>query len=150
MTWWISPVSGLSGADLDDLDGITGRAVAGVVDTIPTRFTVESYLPTSGTTNNHSHFITLDPVTNIQSDFSGGNSSGAGSRATGFGSGLLNGATSINLIFNQTEIFMDMTDGLFKWIKSFAKPFPSVTMEPQLQVPIINPFHKTKYIIKAY
>ena len=92
----------------------------------------------------------MDPVTNIQSDFSGGNNSGAGTLAAPFGSGLGNGATSINLVFNQTEIFMDMTDGLFKWNKSFAKPFPSVTMEPQIQVPIINPFHKTKYIIKAY
>jgi|MDTC01.3.fsa_nt_gb hypothetical protein len=150
MTWWFSPVSVLSGADLMDLNPINGNSVAAVVDTVTTRFTIESYLPVSGTTNNHSHFITLDPIQNIQSDFSGGNNSGAGTLTAPDGAGLGNGATSINLIFNQTEIFMDMTDGLFVWNKSFAKPFPSVTMEPQIQVPIINPFHKTKYIIKAY
>jgi hypothetical protein len=149
MTWWVSPASALSGADLETIDTL-GQEAAGVVDTVSTRFGIESYLPVSGTTNSHSHFITLDPVQNIQSDFSGGNTSGAGNLAAPEGAGLLNGATSINLVFNQTEIFMDMTDGIFNWNKSFAQPFPSVTMEPQIQVPIINPFHKTKYIIKAY
>ena len=149
MTWWISPVSGLSGASLDTISSGTNECAA-VVDTVSTRFSVDSYLPVSGTTNNHSHFLTEDPIQNIQSDFSGGNSGGAGTIAAPFGSGLGNGATSINLVFEQSDVFMDMTDATFVWNKSFAKPFPSVTMEPQIQVPIINPFHKTKYIIKAY
>ncbi len=145
MTWWISPASGLSGADLDTISSGTNECAA-VVDTDPLRFSLDSYLPVSGTTNSHSHFLTEDPISNIQSDFSSGNSSGAGTITAGLG----NGATSINLVFEQSDIFMDMTDATFTWNKSFAKPFPSVTMEPQIQVPIINPFHKTKYIIKAY
>ena len=145
MTWWISPASGLSGADLVTISSGTNECAA-VVDTEPLRFTIDSYLPVSGTTNSHSHFLTEDPISNIQSDFSSGNTSGAGTITSGLG----NGATSINLVFNQSEIFMDMTDATFTWNKSFAQPFPSVTMEPQIQVPILNPFHKTKYIIKAY
>ena len=145
MTWWISPASGLSGADLDTISSGTNECAA-VVDTDPLRFSLDSYLPVSGSTNSHSHFMTEDPISNIQSDFSSGNSSGAGTITAGLG----NGATSINLVFEQSDIFMDMTDATFTWNKSFAKPFPSVTMEPQIQVPIINPFHKTKYIIKAY
>lgn len=145
MTWWISPASGLSGADLATISSGTNECAA-VVDTDPLRFSLDSYLPVSGTTNSHSHFLTEDPISNIQSDFSSGNSSGAGTITAGLG----NGATSINLVFEQSDIFMDMTDATFTWNKSFAKPFPSVTMEPQIQVPIINPFHKTKYIIKAY
>ena len=145
MTWWISPASGLSGADLATISSGTNEWAA-VVDTDPLRFSLDSYLPVSGTTNSHSHFLTEDPISNIQSDFSSGNSSGAGTITAGLG----NGATSINLVFEQSDIFMDMTDATFTWNKSFAKPFPSVTMEPQIQVPIINPFHKTKYIIKAY
>ena len=145
MTWWISPVSGLSGASLATISSGTNECAA-VVDTVSTRFSVESYLPVSGSTNSHSHFLTEDPIQNIQSDFSSGNLSGAGEILSGLG----NGAQSINLVFEQSDIFMDMTDATFVWNKSFAKPFPSVTMEPQIQVPIINHFHKTKYIIKAY
>lgn len=57
---------------------------------------------------------------------------------------------SVPIIFNQNELFMDMTEGTFKLSSSIKKPVPDVTMKPQRQVPILTPFHKTKYIIKAY
>ena len=145
MTWWISPASGLTGANLATISSGSNECAA-VVDTDSTRFLLDDYLPVSGNTNSHSHFMTEDPISNIQSDFSSGNSSGAGTITSGLG----NGATSINLTFEQSQLFMDMTDATFTFNKSFAQPFPSVTMEPQIQVPILNPFHKTKYIIKAY
>lgn len=146
MTWWISPASGLSGASLQATGGNTANDSAAVVDTEVTRFTVDQYIPTSGFTNAHAHFLTIDPVQNAQLDFSSGNSGGAGTITSGLG----NGVTQLNLVFTQADIFMDMTDATFTWNSSFAKPVPSVTMTPQIQVPIINPFHKTKYIIKAY
>ena len=146
MTWWISPVSGLAGASLQSTGGATQNAAAAVVDTETSRFTIEQYIPTSGFTNAHAHFLTEDIVQNAQLDFSSGNSGGAGTITSGLG----NGVTQLNLVFTQADIFMDMTDATFNWNSSFAKPVPSVAMSPQIQVPIINPFHKTKYIIKAY
>ena len=59
-------------------------------------------------------------------------------------------APAIQLSFTQSEIFMDMEEAEFKLQSNFKKPFPSVTMRPQRQVPILNPFQKTKYVIKAY
>ena len=59
-------------------------------------------------------------------------------------------ASQIQVNFTQSDIFMDMTEGTFKYSSSFTRPFPDIEMRPQRQVPIINPFHKTKYIIKAY
>ena len=146
MTWWISPVSGLAGASLQSTGSTNANQAAAVVDTETTRFTIDQYIPTSGFTNAHSHFLTEDPVQNAQLDFSSGNSGGAGTITSGLG----NGVTQLNLVFTQADIFMDMTDATFTWNSSFAKPVPSVTMTPQIQVPILNPFHKTKYIIKAY
>ena len=146
MTWWISPASGLAGASLLSTGGAIQNEAAAVVDTESTKFTIDQYAPTSGFTNGHSHFLTEDPVENAQLDFSSGNSGGAGTITSGLG----NGATLISVVFTQSDIFMDMTDATFQWNSSFAKPTPSVTMEPQIQVPILNPFHKTKYIIKAY
>ena len=146
MTWWISPVSGLAGASLQSTGGAEQNPAAAVVDTEVTKFTIDSYIPTSGFTNPHSHFLTEDIVQNAQLDFSSGNSGGAGTITSGLG----NGATQLSLVFTQADIFMDMTDATFTWNSSFAKPTPSVSMTPQIQVPILNPFHKTKYIIKAY
>jgi len=59
-------------------------------------------------------------------------------------------ADQIDVRFTQSDIFMDMTEAEVKFSSSFKRPVPDVEMRPQRQVPIINPFHKTKYVIKAY
>jgi hypothetical protein len=59
-------------------------------------------------------------------------------------------AAQINVNFTQSDIFMDLTEGIFKYSSAFKRPFPDVIMRPQRQVPILTPFHKSKYIIKAY
>ena len=58
--------------------------------------------------------------------------------------------TVINLNFTQSDVFMDLTEGIFKYSSAFKRPFPDVIMRPQRQVPILTPFHKSKYIIKAF
>ena len=57
---------------------------------------------------------------------------------------------AISVAFTQSELFLEMSTATFQFSSNFKKPFPVVTMQPQRQVPIINPFHKTKYVIKAY
>ncbi len=59
-------------------------------------------------------------------------------------------AEKLQVVFTQSDVFMDLTPGTFVYSSSFKRPTPDVEMQPQRQVPIINPFHKTKYIIKAY
>jgi len=149
LVWWPSPDSELTGVTLQTA-GSTGLPNGACIDTEPSLFTIDSYVPSGGTTNGHSHKITLDPVGNPQTDFTGGNTSNSGIIGGGFGSGLANGSDSMQVTFNQNDIFMDMTQGQFQFNKSIKSPFPDVAMRPQRQVPIINPFHKTKYIIKAY
>ena len=151
--FWVSPASQLpttgllptGGADL----GTTGngaRAVGGVIDTNPGTFRIDAYTPTSGSTETHSHLITLDAVTNPQTDFTYGNASGAGSLRSGLGSA----ATSLSVTFNQSEVQLGLNEGVFKLNSSFKKPVPNVALSPTRTVPLITPFHKVKYIIKAY
>ena len=59
-------------------------------------------------------------------------------------------ADKLQVVFTQGQVFSDLTNGTFTYSSSFKRPTPDVEMQPQRQVPIINPFHKTKYIIKAY
>jgi len=167
-TWWISPFSALAGANLQNRaaswnptapDGSTNRYWSGVFDTQPSTFAIEQYLNTApGTqTRTHSHLITENPVGNPNADFTGGNQDGVGSNQTPYGSGLggpVNGvggaADKLQVVFTQGQVFSDLTNGTFTYSSSFKRPTPDVEMQPQRQVPIINPFHKTKYIIKAY
>ena len=64
--------------------------------------------------------------------------------------GVGGAASQIQVVFTQGDVFMDMTPGTLTYSNSFKRPVPDVEMQPQRQVPIINPFHKAKYIIKAY
>jgi len=67
-----------------------------------------------------------------------------------FGSGLGGATSSIQLSFSQSEVNIELTDAVFELNTSVKKPVPDVALAPQRQVPILNPFHKTKYLIKAY
>ena len=150
MVWWRSPSSALNGVTLQNTNPAGSFPQAACIDTEPSFFTIDSYTPSGGTTNSHSHKITEDIVGNPQTDFTGGNVPGSGIIGGGFGNGLGNGQDSKQVTFNQNDIFMDMTEAEFKFNSTVKKPTPDVAMRPQRQVPIINPFHKAKYIIKAY
>lgn len=173
LTYWTSPDSNLQSArdagqlrriDFSDPSswGGTGqtenqnqRQVTAVIDTQPTNFTISDYTSPTGQTYGHSHLITVDPVIDPQTDFSGGNFSGAGSSAPGYGSGLGNANIQLQIVFSQdtsnnNPVFMDMTEGTFNFLGNFKSPVPVAVLRPQKQAPIINPFHKTKYVIKAY
>lgn len=64
--------------------------------------------------------------------------------------GVGGAASQIQVVFTQGDVFMDLTPGTIEYSNSFKRPTPDIEMQPQRQVPIINPFHKAKYIIKAY
>jgi hypothetical protein len=158
LTHWPSPASELDAAvgsgALTTISTTTGggRRVAGVIDTEPNTFRIDT---STGDGLPHSHYITLDPVENPQTDFSGGNTAGSGIIGAPFGSGLGNAANNFQMTFTtgfggQNDLFMELTEGTFEFSSSFKKPIPDVSLKPQRQVPILNPFHKTKYVIKAY
>lgn len=144
-TWFITNNSGFSGATMQGSLGEFGM----IFDIRPATFSIDNYLPSGGTTLSHSHKITLDPVLDFQSDFTGGNESGTGSGGQ-YGSGLGNAADTEEITFTQSDIFMELTEGTFEFSRTFSLPVPQVTMKPQSQAVIIIPFNKTKYIIKAY
>lgn len=147
-TWWISDYSQLGSANL--LGGAVSEPLwACVFDISPGTFTIDNFLAAGGTTLGHNHLMTLDPVTNFQTDFTGGNFNKAG-QGGAYGSGLGNGSTTQTVTFTQSDVFMEMTEGTFEFSRAFASPVPDVTMRPQSQAPIMVPFYKTKYIIKAY
>lgn len=153
MLWWPSLRGVLDSAPLQGSYSVTptNNVMAAMIDTNPSTFTFSASTSVSGTTNTHSHIITENIVGNPQTDFTGGNVSGPGLGGSyGGGLGGSNTGSSLLVTFDQSELFMDMTGGTFEFTSSFKKPIPDVTMQPQRQVPILNPFHKAKYIIKAY
>jgi hypothetical protein len=143
--FWASPLSETASAD-NRLTEVSGSANdSGVIDTNSTTFSVFPYA-SPGSYKSHSHLITLDAITNPQTDFTYGALSGAGIK---YQQSLPTSDVAIPIQFNQSDVLLELNDGVFTF-NSSIKPIPTVAMQPTKTVPIISPFHKVKYIIKAY
>ena len=153
--YWGSPFSEISGLSDDYFtkNGNPNNDDAGVIDTEETNARIDNYLSIYSGTLNHSHLLGTDPVTNPQADFSYGN---VNSDATAFRQGLATFNTVFSLKFTQNAttdggagVDIELNPASFTWNNS-SKPIPTAAMNPQRKVPIIAPFHKVKYIIKAF
>lgn len=123
---------------------------AGVIDTQSTTCTIQSYVA-PGALKSHSHVLGLVEYDDINKDFTYGNSSGVGTFSTPApGSVGLGGyGDTIVVEFNQPEVLVGLNEATFTFSNT-KKPSPTFYMDPQRRIPMINSFHKIKYIIKAY
>jgi hypothetical protein len=150
--FWASPLSetAAAGSLMTQVGGGTdvgegGRTDAGVIDTRSSSFSILPYASPKVYVD-HSHLITLDAITNPQTDFTWGDGDGAGDK---YQQSLPSSEESIPVRFNQSQVLLELNDGTFTF-NSSIKPIPTVALQPTKTVPIISPFHKVKYIIKAY
>ncbi len=134
---------------------IWNAKVVAAIDTEPSLFSVDAYSPpilhedTDSSFATHSHYLSDFPLTDETTDFSYGNTSGAGYKQ-GLGTAA---ATTRNVVFNQSGtdgVNIELNTGTFTLNKGTKLPAPNVVFSPNRQVEIINKFHKVKYIIKAF
>jgi len=129
-----------------------GVMVGAVIDVEEKNARVESYTPQimledlDSSTVTHSHLLTTSTITDITTDFSYGNTAGIGSARLG----LPNAGTIVNVGFTQSDVDVALNSGTFTLNESFKKPIPNVAFKPNKKVPLVENFHKVKYIIKAY
>ena len=131
---------------------IGGVLVGAVIDVDEQQARVEPYQPQimledlDASTVTHSHLLTTSAITDITTDFSYGNVGGIGSARLG----LPNAGTIVNIGFTQSDVDIALNSGTFTLNESFKKPIPNVSFKPNKKVPLVENFHKVKYIIKAY
>ena len=131
---------------------IGGVLVGAVIDVDEQQARVEPYTPQimledlDSSTVTHSHLLTTSAITDITTDFSYGNVGGIGSARLG----LPNAGTIVNIGFTQSDVDIALNTGTFTLNESFKKPIPNVAFKPNKKVPLVENFHKVKYIIKAY
>lgn len=117
---------------------------AGVIDTEGAQGRLDQYTSPEAEAT-HSHLLGTDPVLDQNTDFTYGNANSFG----GSLKGLATFGTDTDVTFNQSDVEIELNTAEFNFNNS-SKPIPSVAMDPQRKVPILAPFHKIKYIIKAY
>jgi hypothetical protein len=145
--WWASPLSTLQGLASDRLydTGVQAATDSGVIDTQSSTMKISPYA-SPGTLKTHSHLMSLDAATNPQTDFTYGNVNSVGTKYAG---SLPTANTSLEVSFNQSELLLELNPASFTF-NSSIKPIPVVELQPTKTVPLVTPFHKVKYIIKAY
>jgi len=147
--YWGSPFADLQAEIPGNLNqhfiGSGNPLDAAVIDTEDGRARVDSYQSIYGTLS-HAHLLGQDPVLDPNTDFTFGNVTGA---AIAHKQGLANFGLNTSVFFNQSDVQIELNPGTFTWNNS-TKPVPSATLDPQRKVPVVTPFHKIKYIIKAY
>ncbi len=146
--WWASPLStlqNLAGSRVYDTGAGGDADDAGVIDTKDSTMRISPYA-SPGVLKTHSHLMSLDVPTNPETDFTYGNLNGPGTKYAG---SLPSANTTLEVIFDQSEVLLELNPATFTF-NSGIKPIPTVELQPTKTVPLISPFHKVKYIIKAY
>ena len=145
--WWASPLSSLNSLASGRLyaTGGSGANDAGVIDTQLATMRIEPYA-SPGVSKTHSHLMSLDAATNPQTDFTLGNLNAAGTKYAG---SLPNANDTLEVVFNQSQVLLELNSAQFTF-NTVIKPIPLVELSPNKVVPLATPFHKVKYIIKAY
>ena len=120
-----------------------------MIDTSPTNFSIESYAPTNLLT--HSHYITT--IRPARFDYSYGAADGVGTKV-GFSAtdapAATDAAATKTITFNAAGTTLGVNDATFTMSSTIKNPIPEVSLKPKKVVPIGVPFHKVRYIIKAY
>jgi len=145
--YWASPLSELTaraGGRLYDTGGNASN-YAGVIDTRASSMRIDAYA-SPGVLKTHSHNMSLDNPTNPQTDFTYGNTIGPGIKYAG---SLPTSNQTLEVTFDQSQVGLELSPATFTF-NSSIKPIPVVNLAPTKTVPLAAPFHKVKYIIKAY
>ena len=152
--YWGSPIGPLQNLNPTNAYfrvGAGNLTDAAVVDSRETSVRVDQYVSIFGTLT-HSHLLGEDIVGDPNLDYSYGNANGFGGQREG----LPNFSNVHTLQFNTSndpaagaDLAIELNDATFSW-NNATRPIPTVALDPQRKVPVVAPFHKIKYIIKAY
>jgi len=115
----------------------------GALDTLQTTATTRVYSATGGTLT-HTHYLSTTDFGNTSNIFSWGNVNGAGVKTGGMG-----GGNTVDVNFTHTEMGSRVNPGTFT-LSSATAILPQVALRPNRTIPLIQPFFRVKYLIKAY
>lgn len=111
--------------------------------TIPRRFvSVSKFSPTEKLS--HSHYVSLAAITDINNVFSYGNSTGGG---TSYGGAPA--TSSVAVVFTPAQVGLEVFPGTFT-LGLGKQLIPSPSFSPNDLVPLVTPYTKVRWMIKAY
>lgn len=138
--WWASDVSNVP--QLNNTGGSNSRWM-GAIDVNPNTANVSVYSPPGGTIT-HSHYLSLNTFGNPQNVFGWGNNTGGGTSTGGMATN-----NTVPVSFSVNDLGSTINDGQFV-LSSSKQLIPTVKLQPKKTVPLLTPYFRVKYLIKAY
>jgi hypothetical protein len=111
--------------------------------TIPRKtITIDKFTPT--TKNSHTHYVSLTAITDTDTQFSYNNQAGAGTSTGGAPA-----TSTVSVVFTAQDVGMEVFPGTFTLgLNKQLIPIPSFS--PNDLVPLVTPYLKVRWMIKAY
>ena len=110
-----------------------------------TETSVKSYKSSTGTTREHTHYLSATEVSDELASYSYGNSDDAGT-AVSLPAGY--GAT-VTVGFTAEELGIEVFPGTFT-LNSTTQIIPTPALSPQSKVPLVTPYFRAKWVIRAF
>lgn len=97
-----------------------------------------------GTLQTHAHYVSQAEFGDSANVYGWGNTVGGGTAAGGMAT-----TTTTNIQFTQTQLALTANEATFELnLSKVVIPTPALT--PETTIPVINKYHRVKYIIKAF
>lgn len=124
----------------------SGKRYLGSLSPFPTQGTVRTYKSSTGSARRHTHYLSLTDVSDQLQQFSYGNSDGVG---TAYGSLPSGYGQTVTVLFSADELGLEIFPGTFT-LNSTTQIIPEPALTPQDKVPLITPYTKVKWVIRAF
>ena len=115
----------------------------GAIDVVQATGQGRIYSPQGGMLT-HSHYLSLSDFGDPVNVYGWGNVNGGGTKTTGMG-----GGNTVDVPFSHTELGTTISPGLAT-LSAQKALLPGVALRPNRTIPLLQPFFKCKYLIKAY
>lgn len=137
--YWASPKDGSL-----QLQNNSGNQV-GAIDVLATTASTRIYSPEGGL-KTHNHYLSTTEYGDSANAYGWGNVNGPGTKTSGLG-GANDG--TVEVAFTHTELGARVNRGKFE-LSSAKALIPDVVLRPNVTIPLVQPFFRVKYLIKAY
>ena len=147
--------SGLSDNDQDEINeyiDISDPTYLGAVGPYTSSLSIKNFKSSTGKTLGHNHYLCLDVAnTDDNAAFTYGNTDGYGSEYGTFPQGLApeGAAPAITIMFTAEELGLEILPGTFS-LNSTTQIIPIPNLSPQDKVPLVTPYTRAKWIIRAF
>ena len=164
----IAPGDEINGSDDDDWDGGGMNEIDDYVDLagddryvgslspFATITTVKTFKSNTGQTVKHTHYLSGSVNPDDDASFTYGNSAGYGTAfgplpadTTDLGVPVPGAGETIEIMFTAEELGIDIFPGQFS-LNTTTQIIPTPALSPQDKVPLVTPYTRAKWIIRAF